>query len=182
MKQNILFLAFFILTGFSAYCQSSILLGGGWASANPDDLDESTSGFRINGQYEYKVGHKPWATGLAISYMEFSGEISPTNLSVKYHSIPINFYGKYVIGQEKIKGALKGIIGMQTSSRKLETANGGSTTGKDFGLDLGFGAGITYDVSESFYLGLDYEFLYITNGFFDDGIVNSISLGAGFRF
>jgi hypothetical protein len=178
----ILFIAAFALVSIAAFSQpASLILSGGWATANPDNSTTSVSGYKIGGQWEKTMGYNPWAMGVAINYFHFKEDLTTgNNLTIKYYSIPVNYYGKYLIGKGKLRGYLKAMGGFQFSGIRLENSNT-STKDNDFGFSLGTGAGAYYDINEKMFLNVDYEFLYLTNSWYNNGIVNSVSLGIGFK-
>ena len=180
MKKNLLFVATLIFVVNVAYAQSSnIIVSGGWVTASPDDSDNSVDGFKIGGQYEYVMGYNNWALGGSLTYLGFkeTGGLVTT----KYHSWPINFYGKYRIGKNKIQGYLKGVAGIQFFKAKVEGQSGGDAKTNDFGFSFGTGAGVNYSVSEKVFINLDYEFLYLTNAFYNNAITNAVAIGVGFK-
>jgi len=181
MKKQLIILATLLFLGTAAYSQSSsIILDGGWASAAPDDSDNSLNGYKVGGQYEYLFGYNPWAVGLAIHYLGFTEEESGL-LTTKYRSWPVSFYGKYLIGKDKFQGYLKGVAGMQFSGAKAESQSGGSIKQTDFGLSIGTGAGVNYHISEKVFLNVDYELLYLSNAFYTNALTNSVTLGLGYK-
>jgi hypothetical protein len=161
---------------------SNLILSGGWATVQPEDEDEATNGFKIGVQYEFEVADR-WLIGGSLSFLSFKSESSGTSASTQstYQTWPFTPYAKYRIGKsETIHGYVKGVAGMQISSLKRE---GQQTEIKDHdvGLAIGPGAGIVVPLSEKLFLVADYEFLYVTNSFYNDGIINQVSLGLGIR-
>lgn len=180
MKKKLLVITVLIFLITAAYCQSSsIIVNGGWATAAPDDSDLSFDGFKAGIQYEYVMGDNHWATGGSFHYLGFkdSGNITTTH----YRSLPLSFYGKYLIGKNKLQGYLKGVTGMQFFMAKRETLTGEELKDHDFGFTLGTGAGVNYTMNEKIFLNLDYELLYLTNAFYDKGLTNAITVGVGFK-
>ena len=94
---------------------------------------------------------------------------------------PIYYAPKYLIGDGKVKGFIKGAIGWQFS--KVSNNNPLIIIdATDSGFTVGVGAGFTYSVSEKVFLNAEYEFLWLQNSFFRDGYLNTASLGLGLRF
>ena len=180
MKKNYLLVATLFLMVNVAYAQSNVILSGGWVTASPDDSDTSVDGFKVGGQFERVVGDNKGAVGLEISYLGFkeTRDLATT----KFHAWPIDVYGKYFLGKSKLQGYLKGLAGVQFFTAKAEgTTNGGDATTKDFGFSVGAGAGANFNVNEKLFLNVDYEFLYLTNSFYNNGITNAVTLGLGFK-
>jgi outer membrane protein W len=181
--KTLLFAAGFALVSFAAFSQpGSFILSGGWATAHPDNSNDSFSGYKIGGQWEKTMGINPWAVGAAVNYLHFKESgTGAVNLTKKYYSIPVTFYGKYLIGKDKkLQGYLKAAGGFQFSGIRLENQNS-DTKDNDIGFALGTGAGVYYTLSEKMFFNVDYEFLYLTNSWYNNGIVNSVSLGLGFK-
>lgn len=89
-----------------------------------------------------------------------------------------------MFGSEKVKGFIKGALGWQFSKLSLK---GGGAIGlegedNDSGFAGGGGAGIMYLVKENIFLNLEYEYLWLSNSFYRDESLNTISLGLGIKF
>jgi len=179
MKKKLLLAGLLMSLINLGYSQSSVTVSGGWATAAADDTDNSLDGFKISGQYEYPMGYNNWAVGGSLTYLGFK-DAGSRSVTTKYHSWPISFYGKYLIGKKKLQGYIKGVAGAQFTGIKIENQNG-SIKDTDFGFDFGAGAGANYTVSEKVFLNLDYEFLYLINSAYNNGIINAVTLGVGFR-
>lgn len=174
-----------MVTGTSiAYSQENMVtLSGGYAFANIEEASADGTGWRINGLYEFNPSGSKFAHGFSVGYVSLSGEGGVAQEETKYDigSWPIYYAPKFLMGNESLKGFLKGAIGWQFSnvSRTGAAAEGDSN---DSGFAMGAGAGASYFVNEKVFVTAEYEFLWLQNSFFRDGYLNTASLGIGFRF
>jgi hypothetical protein len=179
MKRNLILLPILFLS-LSAWAQeNAFTLGGGYAFATVEDSDTKLSGYRINGLYEFNPAGGKVAHGFSIGYIGMSG--SEGNQDIKVNSLPIYYAPKFLFGSDKAKGFLKGALGMQFSSLKREGPLL-DLSDSDFGFYGGFGAGGMYLVNEKVFLSAEYEIAWLSNGYYNDGWVNSINAGVGFKF
>jgi hypothetical protein len=182
---NIIFALFLITISASAQ-ENMITLSGGYSFANIEDSDTNTSGFRINGLYEFNPSGGAIAHGLSIGYIGTSADVSVLGNSVatyKINSWPIYYAPKFLFGGESVKGFVKGALGMQFSSiKKTGGVLGGEITGNDTGFYGGVGAGFLKTFNEKFFINVEYEWAYMSNSFYKDGFMNSIMGGVGVKF
>jgi opacity protein-like surface antigen len=85
------------------------------------------------------------------------------------------------VGKGKLKGFVKGAIGTHISTFK-QTGNLTEVKSTDMGFYGGAGVGALINVSEKMFISAEYEWAYMSNSFYRDGFVNSISGGIGFKF
>jgi len=180
MKKNILITALFLFSVAAWAQESSITVGGGYAFANIEESETNATGFRINGLYEFNPQEGSWAHGLSVGYIGTSGEAA-TGAEYKINSWPIYYAPKYLIGQGSAKGFIKGAVGLQFSGFKRTGALGELTT-NDAGFYGGLGAGFMKSFNEKMFMNLEYEWAYLSNGYYVDGFMNTVSLGIGVKF
>jgi len=182
MKKYLLFLLCFAVSTAVFSQTKSFILTGGWAAAMPNYSDVSVNGFKIGAQWEKAVIQEHWGMGFEADYLNFKqiGSSTASNAVIKYRSIPVMFYGKYLIGNDKLQGYAKGGGGFQFTRVSSETPNL-YLKDNDFGISLSAGAGGYYTLTEYLSLNLDYELIFLTNSTYSSGIINSVSLGIAFR-
>jgi opacity protein-like surface antigen len=182
MKKHLLFLLCFTMATATYSQTKSFILTGGWAVALPNYSDASVNGFKLGGQWEKAVIENHWGWGIEADYINFTqtGPKPVANSKNRYHTIPLTLYGKYLIGNDKLQAYAKVGGGFQFSKISSEGPNLYASDNA-FGIALTTGAGVYYTLSEYLYLNLDYEFLYITNASYNNGMINSVSLGIGFK-
>jgi hypothetical protein len=183
MKKPIALLVF-VLLGIVAYGQENLAtLSGGYVFANIESTDVNGTGFRINGLYEYNQGGGKWAHGFSLGYIGLTAESSSNLQTITYdiNTWPIYYAPKYLIGGDAFKGFVKGAIGWQISN--IERMGAAATlSDSDTGFIGGGGVGAMYFLNEKLFLSAEYELLYMANSFYKDGLLNTASLGIGFRF
>jgi len=186
MKKS-LTLLILLMTATIVYAQENMItISGGYPFAHVEEVDESATGFRITGLYEFNPGNGNWAHGLSVGYVSVSGEAKESFYTTTYdiNSWPIYYAPKFMFGNDKLKGFIKGALGWQFSKLKVEGDGqiGGSLEDNDGGFTGGGGAGALYSVNEKIFLNLEYELLWMSNSFYRDETLNTVSLGIGFRF
>ena len=167
-----------------AYSQENLItVSGGYASANFDNTDMKTTGWRINGSYEFNPTNGPWAIGFAVGYIGLSGSEENLSGTVDHNigTVPIYFAPKLLFGSDKIKGFIKGAIGTQTSHFK-RTYNSLEITDSDWGFYGGGSAGLRITLSEMIFLNAEYELAWLSNASYQDGLIQSAMLGIGVKF
>jgi opacity protein-like surface antigen len=63
-----------------------------------------------------------------------------------------------------------------------ETNAIGEITTNDAGFYGGLGAGFMKSFNENMFMNLEYEWAYLSNGYYVDGFMNTVSLGIGVKF
>jgi opacity protein-like surface antigen len=143
----------------------------------------NATGWRINGLYEYRPNEGKLAHGISIGYVNLSAEVteSVNTVSYKIGSWPIYYAPKYLFGSGNIKGFVKAAIGWQFSNLE-RTALFTTLEDNDAGFTGGGGAGLAYDINDKIFINAEYELLWMSNSFYKDGLLNTASLGIGFKF
>lgn len=181
-NQMILLFSFFTLLGFSQ--ENMVSFSGGYVFANVENVDESATGWRINGTYEYRPNSSSFAHGISVGYIATTAEIDnslgDTN-KFKINSIPVYYAPKYLFGDGSFEGFVKGALGMQFSNLE-RTGSLVVVSDNDSGFYGGLGLGGMKTFKEKYFINLEYEWAYMSNSFYKDGFVNSLMLGLGVRF
>lgn len=170
-----------VAVGFSQ--ENMVTLSGGYVFTNVEDSDVEANGFRINGLYEYNQAGGNWAHGFSFGYMGLSAEVieSLQTVSVDINTWPFYYAPKYLFGGDSFKGFIKGAVGWQISNfERYGTV--ATVSDSDTGFIGGGGAGAQYFFNEKIFMSAEYELLWMSNSFYKDGLVNTASLGIGFRF
>jgi len=190
MKKNLLIAVLWCLTitGFSQ--QNMITLSGGYVASKLDaseltgsDEKIKGSGWRINGSYEFNPHEGKIAYGFAIGYLSVGGNDNSglDTVDYKVSSVPLYFVPKYIFGKNKIRGFVKGALGFQ-SSRLDRNGPKGTVEATDFGFYGGLGAGMLIFLNDKIFLNAEYEFAYMSNSYYVDGLLHSVMLGVGIKF
>jgi hypothetical protein len=183
MKQFFMILTIVFCTAYAWSQESVVTVSGGYSFANIEDTDLKTSGWRINGSYEFNPLGGEWAYGISMGYIDLKGSIETLTSPVDYRiqTMPIYFAPKYLFGNNTFKGFIKGALGFQKSWFERK-GNAAILTDVDMGVYVGGGVGASYNFNEQFFLNLEYELAWMTNSFYKDGLMNSAMVGVGFRF
>lgn len=182
MKRNLILVCILFLS-FQAWSQENMVtFSGGYAFADIEDTDQQGTGYRINGLYEYNPAGGKLAHGFSFGYVSISASENYLSQTVtsKVNSFPIYYAPKYLFGNDKAKGFIKGALGMQFASLKREGIL--ELSDNDFGFYGGLGAGAMYSLSEKMFINAEYEIAWLANGYYKDGWLNTINAGLGFKF
>lgn len=184
MKNSTLIVIILLALVSEANCQSrNIVVSGGWATVQPEGTDKAINGFKVGGLYEFVINDH-WAVGSSFSFLSFKEEgIEVDTILVAtntYQSWPFLINGKYLIGQGKVQGYIKGVAGLQISTLTRES-QAADLKDHDVGLALGTGVGVNITLSEKLFLQTEYELMYQTNSFYKNGTINQVTLGLGYK-
>ena len=182
MKKQILIIVL-VLFSLKAFCQeNSLTLSSGYSFATIEDSGIKTTGFRIMGTYEFNPAGGKFAHGFSFGYTGLKGTDGVGLQEIKYtvNSFPIYYTPKIMLGNGKVKGFIKGVLGSQIASLKREGSVSLSDT--DFGFYGGGGAGIMFLVNENIFINAEYEIAWASNSFYKDGWINTAGGGIGFKF
>lgn len=184
MKKFLLTASIF-LYGLTSLAQERMFtLSGGYAFADPEEYDDTATGYRINGLFDYKRTERKLSHGFNIGYVQtkFSTTTFVGETEVSIRSWPIYYAPKLFLGNsDKFKPFLKGALGMHFSKFML-TGPGVYGVELDEGFYGGFGLGGLFFLQEDLFLNLEYEWAYQSNSYYGNGFLNSAQLGLGFKF
>lgn len=182
MKANWIIICLLLLSVSAFPQENAITLGGGYAFANIEDTDNQGTGWRINALYEFNMMGGRFAHGLAAGYINISATDEEGLQTTESHvnSFPIYYAPKFMFGNEKVKGFVKGALGFQIAGLKREGLV--TVTDSDMGFYGGGGAGLMFFLKENIFINAEYEIAWASNNIYKDGWINSAMLGFGFKF
>jgi len=182
MKTNILITGLLLLSIGAFSQENMVTLSGGYAFANIQDTDTKATGWRINGLYEFSMMGGRFAHGLSLGYISISATegTGEQTIESKVNSLPLYYAPKFMFGNEKIKGFIKGALGAQLANIKREGFV--SLDDWDAGFYGGGGAGVMVFIKANLFINAEYEIAWASNSFYKDGWMNSVMGGIGFRF
>ena len=181
--KKILLLFIIVLSSAAAIAQENrITLSGGYVFTNVESADVNATGFRINGLYEFNPMSGNLAHGFSIGFLQTKGSSTATGSDYTLNSWPVYYAPKYHFGSDKIKGFIKGALGMHSSNYKRTGSLGNDAESRDWGFYGGAGAGFMVFLKENLFLNAEYEWAYLSNSYYQDGFVNSVMGGIGFKF
>lgn len=166
--------------------ENMFTLGGGYSFSKIDDSDTKTSGFRVNGLFEFNPSEGQIAHGLSVGYISTQADVAGAGNSVatyKINSWPVYYAPKFLIGEGSAKGFIKGAVGIHfTGIKRTGGLLGSEISDNDFGFYGGAGAGFMKTFNEKFFISIEYEWAFMSNSFYKNGFMNSIMGGIGIRF
>jgi hypothetical protein len=181
MKKIFLLVVMIISVGALKAQENRITLSGGYVFTNIENADINATGFRINGLYEFVPLGANLAHGVSLGFIQTKASTGTLGTNYTLNSWPIYYAPKYTFGNDKIKGFLKGALGMH-SSNYIRTGQIGDFESHDFGFYGGAGAGVMVFIKDKFFLNAEYEWAYLSNSYYQDGFINSIIGGIGLKF
>ena len=188
MKKQILiitlFLCLMINSGIAQ--ENSVTISGGYAFANIEDVDEGSTGWRINALYEFIGMNEHLSHGVSLGYINTKATSGSGSSETEFKAghWPLYYAPKYSFlkSESTFRPFVKGALGMHYSDYDRIGVLGGDIDGGDVGFYGGLGAGITINISELVLFNLEYEWAYLSNSWYRDGFMNSAMLGLGFKF
>ena len=189
-NQLLLVVLVFGLTLNLGYAQENcITISGGYSFANVEDVDENTTGWRINVLYEFNPMEANLSHGVNFGYIRTKATIidagaGSNESEFKAGHWPIYYVPKYAFldRESTFRPFIKGALGMHFSDYDIEGPLGGNLDTGDVGFIGGLGAGLNINISELALLNLEYEWVYLSNSWYRNGFINSLMLGVGFKF
>jgi hypothetical protein len=182
MKKILLALAVVMFSAAAMAQENRFTLSGGYVFTNVENADVNATGFRINGLYEYNPMGGNLAHGFSIGFIQTKGSSEAIGADYTLNSWPIYYAPKYHFGNDKIKGFIKGALGMHSSNYKRTGSLGNDFESRDWGFYGGAGAGLMVFIKDKLFINAEYEWAYLSNSYYQDGFVNSIMGGLGFKF
>lgn len=182
MKRNLLILTLVFLAGSAAWAQeNSVTLSGGYAFGKYKDTETSATGWRINGIYEFSPIGGKISHGISFGVISTSGTSEDPQAEYELNTWPLYYSMKGMFGENNFKVFVKGSMGLHFSGYKRY----GSVTEldtSDSGFYGGASAGVLYYLKENIFLIAEYEWAYMSNTFYRNGMINSVMLGVGMTF
>lgn len=158
-------------------------LSYGYVTSDYEDADQDAEGWRINGTFEMIPGGKPLAHGLTIGYIQTDAEKTVGAQTIKYDAktIPVYYAPKLILGKKAVKVFAKGALGFHYSDYTRSGGLTGDVSADDFGFYGGVGLGAMVVLKEKFFINAEYEWTYLSNSYYQDGVVQSATIGVGAR-
>jgi hypothetical protein len=181
MKKFLLIVLMLVCISALKAQESRFTLSGGYVFTNVENADVNATGFRINGLYEFVPMGGNLAHGFSVGFLQTKATAAGTGADYTLNSWPIYYAPKFSFGSDKIKGFVKGALGMH-SSKYIRTSQIGDFESRDWGFYGGAGAGLMIFIKDKFFLNAEYEWAYLSNSYYQDGFVNTIQGGIGLKF
>jgi hypothetical protein len=181
---------FFLMVAISVYATNAsaqfkswsqlMSFNGGYASLVGEATGNTLDGYAFDFTYEQVNMDGNMSGGVMITYLAGHDEDSENDRRINYHSIPILLQGKYFFGSENLKGYLQGGAGIQFSRIEYTGPNLLLLDG-DSGFAFSLGLGGYFFTDEKIFINAAYNFSYMSNSFYRDGIVHLFKVGIGFQ-
>jgi hypothetical protein len=179
MKRNLLILAIILCSTVLRAQDNLITISSGYATAKISDSDLKGTGWNIRGLYEFnQQDDSKFLHGISFGFI--NTHASEGEQRYRLNSFPLYYAPKIMAGKGKLKGFLKGALGIQFSSVRLEGLF--DLTDADMGLYAGAGAGIMLMLNEELFINAEYEIAWASNKYYKDGLISTIGGGIGIKF
>jgi len=183
MKRNLLTFTLMCFFGIAMAQENRFSVSGGYAFGNIEDAETGTTGWRITSLFEFNPGAGSFAHGFSVGYISTTADFTSNTATSNYqlNTWPIYYAPKFTIGQDNLKGFVKGALGTHVSSYK-RTGALTEIESTDMGFYGGVGAGGMLLLGEKLFISVEYEWAYMSNTYYRDGFINSAMAGIGIRF
>jgi hypothetical protein len=159
-------------------------LSGGYAFADPEEYDETATGYRINALLDLYPSRGKVVHGFNVGYVltKFTTNTFAGETDVSIRSWPVYYAPKLFLGNsDKFKPFLKGALGVHFS-KFIVSSSSVFGDAVDEGFHGGLGLGGLLTLQENLFLNLEYEWAYQSNSYYGNGILQSAQLGLGYKF
>lgn len=158
-----------------------ILFNGSLGLVKSDETGNKFSSYMFSFYYEQIMINTRTVWGVSIGYLNGQDKAdTPESRKVNFQTIPFMFYAKHLFGSGRVRGYAKGGLGLHSS--KIEFVGPETlVTDWDAGLLLGAGAGIYVALDENIFINLNYDFTWLDNSYYQDGLAHFFNLGLGFH-
>jgi len=144
------------------------------------ETETNATGWRINGTYEFNPQSSKVAHGLSFGIISTSAT-GTSGYEYDLRSWPLYCAPKVMFGENKIRAFIKGALGLHFSHYG-GTGNAIDLDTNDTGFYGGASAGTMVYLKENIFLNAEYEWAYMSNSFYQNGMMNSAMLGLEFKF
>ncbi len=156
LKNKLFLTALFLclIINLSAAQENSITLSGGYSFANLENMDEGTSGWRINALYEFTPMNGNLSHGLSFGYVQTKATVSQSggggDSEFKAGHWPIYYAPKYTFldSETSFRPFIKGALGFHLSDYDKTGPLAGQVDSGDNGFYGGLGAGLKIRISD----------------------------------
>lgn len=183
MKKILTLILFCTIVLSTSAQDTKLALTGGYVFTNLKEFDTSTTGWRVNVILELVPMTSNFSHLINIGFVRTSGSALRgvgTNTEFRASHWPFYYGLKYSFGEGALKPYAKGTAGIHISGYKRTGPLGDALSTADFGFYGGLGAGLTWDLSDAVFLTLEYEWSYMSETWYGNGFMNSITAGIGF--
>ena len=153
---------------------------GGYATLVGENTGNTLEGYAFDFTYEQVNMDGDLSGGVMVTYLSGRDEDTENERYLNYRSIPVLLQGKYFFGSDMIAGYLQGGIGIQFSAVDYVGKNL-MLSDADAGFAMAAGIGANFYTDEKIFINAAYNFSYLNNSFYRDGIVHLFKVGIGFQ-
>lgn len=167
---------------FNAAGSQMISISYGYVMTDYEDATNDAEGWRISGTFEKNHAGTPLVHGVTIGFIETSAErsgIQTVNYEAK--TIPLYYAPKIILGKKAIKVFVKGALGTHFTDYSRSGGTAADVSADEFGFYGGGGLGAMLVLKDKFFINAEYEWIYMSNSYFQDGALQSAMVGIGMQ-
>ena len=156
------------------------IFDGAYATLDSKETNNTLDGYSFSLSFEQLSRGKQWAGGVGVMYLNAQDTNNDTQKEINYVSVPIILIGKYLFNYGIGSNYLQCGFGVHFSHVDYlgkETYLSGGRSGLTF--NLGFGGHVFFN--EKMFLNIGYNFMLMSNSYYQDGIAHLWKLGIGFQ-
>ena len=153
---------------------------GGYASLTAEDTGHNLTGYMVEFSYIQTALDGKWGGGVMIGFVNSQDQDARENAEMNFSTVPVAALGQLYFGGNVFQGYVQGQLGLQFSRADYVGERLGWATG-DAGLFAGLGLGGHIFLSEQVFVNIAYNFSYLSNSAYRDGIAHLFKLGIGFQ-
>lgn len=153
----------------------------GYVTTDYEDINTDAEGWRISGTFEVKQPNIPILHGVTIGYMETSAQrTGAQTIDYEVKSVPVYLSPKLILGKKAVRVFAKGALGFHISDYS-RSGTVDSFSSDEFGFYGGGSLGAMLVLKDKFFLNAEYEWVYMSNSYFQDGAAESAMVGIGMQ-
>jgi hypothetical protein len=157
------------------------LFDGAYAMVTSDETSHSLDGYSFGIGFEQLNLSGHMSAGVSLMYLNSQDKNDEREVDINFSSVPISVYLKYLFGKGSVSGFIQGGLGVQFSDVEY-TGQAVYLSGGDSGMAFSAGAGGHIFVNEKMFINVAYNFMYMGNSYYQDGLVHLFKLGLGFQY
>jgi hypothetical protein len=177
-----------LVAGQTAHAQfiassKNFIFDAGYAVVKGKESDRSLDGFGFRASFEQSNYGGNFAGGgsfLVLRADDTAGE-GADRVNLNYGNFIASIFGKWLFGPPRFRGNVVGSFGVQLG--RLETSGElGTVENEDSGFTAGLSVGLYSFLSDTTFVNAAYDFQWLDNSHYQNGLVHFFRLGIGFQY
>lgn len=166
-----------------------LTLDAGYAAVKGEQSNRWLDGYGFRATFEQSDWGGDFAGGGSFLVLR-ADDTTAQGVNLNYGNFMATVFGKWFFGPPRVRFNLVGSFGIQLGrlerSGDLEDDQGNvertTITDEDSGFTAGLGAGAYLFLSDSLFANAGYDFQWLGNSFYQNGVLHFFRLGIGFQY